>query len=161
MQNEAPSADDADATRVLIVGTAGPIGDALTRQVELLGWTAVATTGVDESIGEIVELGAADAVVVLEHQHAVATPVLAAALRGTVGYVGAVGSRRMQAARMSSLQRAGVGDDEIEALHCPSGLDLGATSPAESAVSIVAEIVATRSGRDPAPLRATTNRISA
>jgi xanthine dehydrogenase accessory factor len=87
--------------------------------------------------------------------------VLAAALRSGVGYVGAVGSRRMQAARLSSLQRAGVTDDEVGALHCPSGLDLGAASPAESAVSIVAEIVATRTGRDPRPLRTTTNRIGA
>jgi xanthine dehydrogenase accessory factor len=160
MQGDPLAADDLVATRVLIVGTAGPIDDALANQAELLGWAVVATTSVEESVGEIVEMGTSDAVVVLEHRHAVATPVLAAALRSSVGYVGAVGSRRMQAARLSSLRQAGLGDGEIEALHCPSGLDLGATSPAESAVSIVAEIVATRTGRDPRPLRTTTNQIS-
>jgi xanthine dehydrogenase accessory factor len=161
MQEEAPPSEDAVARRVLIVGSAGPIGDALARQVDLLGWIPVEVTSVEESVAGIGELGSDDAVVVLEHQHAVATPVLAAALQSTVGYVGAVGSRNMQAARVSSLRRAGVGDEEVAALHCPSGLDLGAATPAESAVSIVAEIVATRTGRDPRPLRTTTNRISA
>jgi xanthine dehydrogenase accessory factor len=146
---------------VVIVGTAEPIGDALARQVALLGWLPVTTSGLEASVAAIAALGTDDAVVVLEHQHAVATPVLAAALRSSAGYVGAIGSRRMQAARVSSLQRAEVSDGELAALHCPSGLDLGAATPAESAVSIVAEIVATRSGRDPAPLRTTTNRISA
>ena len=105
-------------------------------------------------------LGVDDAVIVLEHQHTIATPVLVAALRAKVGYVGALGSRRMQAARVRSLRDAGVSDDEIAALHCPTGLDLGARTPAESAVSIVAEIIADRAGRDAAPLRAGTNRIS-
>ena len=156
-----PIAGGTRSRRVVIVGTAAPIGAALARQVELLGWTAVTTSGVEESVAAIGELGADDAVVVLEHQHAISTPVLAAALRGNVGYVGAIGSRRMQAARVSSLQRAEVSDEELAALHCPSGLDLGAATPAESAVSIVAEVVATRAGRDPVPLRTSTNRISA
>jgi xanthine dehydrogenase accessory factor len=161
MPDEAAETLGEQPPRVVIVGTAAPIGDALARQVELLGWTPVRTSGVDDSVAAIGELGAGDAVVVLEHQHAIATPVLAAALRGDVGYVGAIGSRRMQAARVTSLQRAEVSDDELAALHCPSGLDLGAATPPESAVSIVAEIVATRTGRDPVPLRASTKRISA
>jgi xanthine/CO dehydrogenase XdhC/CoxF family maturation factor len=157
----ASSSSQPRAARVVIVGTAEPIGDALAQQVELLGWVPITTSEIDESVTAIDDLGANDAVVVLEHQHAVATPVLAAALRSDAGYVGAIGSRRMQAARVSSLRRAEIRDDELAALHCPSGLDLGAATPAESAVSIVAEIVATRSGRDPQPLRTTTNRISA
>jgi xanthine dehydrogenase accessory factor len=161
MPEESSPEGGAPTPRVVIVGTAEPIGDALARQVALLGWQPVTTSGLEESVTAIGALGSDDAVVVLEHQHAIATPVIAAALRSSVGYVGAIGSRRMQAARVSSLQRAEVSDEELAALHCPSGLDLGAATPAESAVSIVAEIVATRSGRDPAPLRATTNRISA
>ena len=104
-------------------------------------------------------LGAGDAVIVLEHQHKIANPVLVAALRSEVGYVGALGSRRMRDARVRLLRDAGATDDQLAALHCPTGLDLGARTPAESAVSIVAEIIATRSGRDPQPLRTTTNRI--
>jgi xanthine dehydrogenase accessory factor len=159
-EEEAPTGG-ARAPRVVIVGTAAPIGDALARQVELLGWTPVATSGVEASVAAISELGTGDAVVVLEHQHAISTPVLAAALRANVGYVGAIGSRRMKEARVNSLQRAEVSDGELATLHCPSGLDLGAATPPESAVSIVAEIVATRTGRDPVPLRTSTNRISA
>ena len=58
-----------------------------------------------------------------------------------------------------SLQAAGVTDEQIAELHCPTGLDLGARTPAESAVSIVAEIIATRSGRDAQPLRTGSNHI--
>ena len=57
----------------------------------------------------------------------------------------------MQSARVASLRGAGATDDEIAALHCPTGLDLGARTPAESAVSIMAEIIAVRSGRDAQP----------
>jgi xanthine dehydrogenase accessory factor len=107
------------------------------------------------------ELGADGAVIVLEHEHRIATPVLLSALRGGVGYVGALGSRKMHSARITSLRNAGVTEEELAALHCPTGLDLGARTPAESAVSIVAEIIATSSGRDAQPLRSGTNSISA
>jgi xanthine dehydrogenase accessory factor len=146
--------------QLLLVGVE-PFAEELTRQAVLLGWSARATTELDDAMAAIDQLGADDAVIVLEHQHRIATPVLAAALRAEVGYVGALGSRRMQGARVASLRTAGATDDEIAALHCPTGLDLGARTPAESAVSIVAEIIATRSGRDAQPLRAGSDRISA
>ena len=85
--------------QVVIVGT-GPIGDAVVRQATLLGWESTTTTGVEESLGAVADLGATDGVIVLEHDHSVATPVLAAALVGGAGYVGALGSRPMQAARV-------------------------------------------------------------
>ncbi len=158
MQDEPESRER--APRVVIVGV-GPIGDALTGQAELLGWSATTTTGLDESVAAVGHLESIDAVIVQDHEHRIATPVLTTALRGAAGYVGALGSRRMQGARLGSLRRAGVTEDELADLHCPTGLDLGARTPAESAVSIVAEIIAARSGRDPASLRATSNRITA
>jgi xanthine dehydrogenase accessory factor len=148
------------APHVLLVGLE-PFGAELARQATLLGWSTQTTTDLDECLAALETLGAGDAVIVLEHQHQVATPVLAAALQAEVGYVGALGSRRMQAARARSLQAAGVTDEHLATLHCPTGLDLGARTPAESAVSIVAEIIATRSGRDAQPLRAGSKPISA
>jgi xanthine dehydrogenase accessory factor len=151
------------ATRIpqmLLVGLE-PFGAELARQAALLGWSATTTADLDASIAALEPLGAGDSVIVLEHQHQIATPVLAAALQAEVGYVGALGSRRMQASRVKFLRSAGVTDNQLDALHCPTGLDLGARTPAESAVSIVAEIIAARSGRDAQPLRTGTNRISA
>jgi xanthine dehydrogenase accessory factor len=145
---------------ILLVGDE-LLGPALVEQAGVLGWAARTTTGLDESLAAVDELGVGDAVIVLEHQHKIATPVILAALRGGVGYVGALGSRKMQEARGASLRTAGATDVEIASLHCPTGLDLGARTPAESAVSIVAEIIATSSGRDAQPLRRGTDRISA
>jgi xanthine dehydrogenase accessory factor len=158
---EAPPSPDAVPTpQVLLVGTE-PFGAEIARQAALLGWSAITATDLDHSMLTLESLGVDDAVIVLEHQHKIATPVLAAALQAKVGYVGALGSRRMREARVRLLRDAGVCDDEIAALHCPTGLDLGARTPAESAVSIVAEIIAYRAGRDAGPLRAGTNTISA
>jgi xanthine dehydrogenase accessory factor len=149
-----------ESPNVLLVGVE-PFGEELARQAELLGWSTQTSTDLEVSLAALERLGSEDAVLVLEHQHQIATPVLAAALQGEVGYVGALGSRRMQAARRESLQAAGVTDEQLRELHCPSGLDLGARTPAESAVSIVAEIIATRSGRDAQPLRTGSNHIGA
>ena len=149
-----------ESPHLLLVGEE-PFSEEITRQASLLGWSTETSTDLEASLAAVERLGREDAVVVLEHKHQIATPVLVAALQGEVGYVGALGSRRMQAARGRSLQTAGVTDEQIAALHCPTGLDLGARTPAESAVSIVAEIIATRSGRDAQPLRTNSNRISA
>jgi len=74
-------------------------------------------------------------------------PAIVSALRTKVGYIGVMGSRRTQEDRKRRLREAGVTDDELERLHGPIGLDLGANSPEETAVSIVGEIIALRSGR--------------
>ena len=152
-----PDTTPAEPSKLLVVG-AEPFARELERQAALLDWPALTTTGLDESLAALGELGAGDAIIVMEHQHTIANPVLLAALQAGVGYVGALGSRRMQAARVRLLQEAGATHDQIAALHCPTGLDLGARTPAESAVSIVAEIIATRSGRSPQPLRAYASR---
>lgn len=70
------------------------------------------------------------------------------ALRSEAAYVGAMGSRRAQERRRQRLLDAGLGEAEIERMAAPIGLDLGATSPEETALSIMSEVVAVRNGRD-------------
>src|SRR5258706_522883 len=76
-----------------------------------------------------------------------APPVRGAGWRRGGGYGGALGSRRTQEARGRAWETAGVSDAELAGLHGPTGLDLGAPPPGETAVSIAAEIIAVRSGR--------------
>jgi xanthine dehydrogenase accessory factor len=141
-------------TRVLVVGD-GLLADAIVAQSELLGWTASATVDRDRAVAAISELTSADALVVLTHDRHVDGPVLQTALTGEAraGYVGALGSRRTQAARAGWLADRGVGADLAAAIHGPAGLDIGARTPAEIAVAITAEILATRSGGTGSGLR--------
>jgi xanthine dehydrogenase accessory factor len=83
---------------------------------------------------------------VLTHDPKFDVPVLEEALRLPVAYVGAMGSRRTHDDRIARLREAGVKDDELAKLSSPIGLDLGARTPEETAVSIAAEIIATRWG---------------
>jgi xanthine dehydrogenase accessory factor len=144
--------------RVVSVGVSA-LADALERQAELLGWPAQTVSTLDEALAATATLTASDVIVVIDHDHSVATPVLAAALRDGVGYVGALGSRHTQQARREHLIAAGVDEATLARLHAPTGLDLGARTPAETAISIVAEVLASRSGRSAASLAATDGRI--
>jgi xanthine dehydrogenase accessory factor len=83
---------------------------------------------------------------VLTHDPKFDVPLLEIALRLNVGYVGAMGSRRTNEDRAERLRDAGLTDDEIAKLASPIGLDLGARTPEETALSIAAEIVASRWG---------------
>jgi xanthine dehydrogenase accessory factor len=80
------------------------------------------------------------AIVTLTHDPKIDDPALAAVLRSDVFYIGALGSRRTHAARVARLTEAGFSDDEIGRIHGPIGLALGAISPAEIAVSILAQL---------------------
>jgi xanthine dehydrogenase accessory factor len=144
----------------LVIVGAATLAEALTRQAGLLGWQATTTVTVDDTLAAIEQLTPADMVVVLEHHPRIGTPALAAALRRRVGYVGALGSRRTQAARRRSLEADGLTYVELDRLHGPTGLDLGARTPSETAVSIVAEILAVRSGRTATSLRDSSGRIA-
>ena len=75
--------------------------------------------------------------------------------------IGALGSRVAQANRRERLLEAGLTVDELALLHGPAGLDIGAESPAETAVSILAEALAVLSGRGGGPLRVSSERIHA
>ncbi|HYC80184.1 MAG TPA: XdhC family protein, partial [Solirubrobacterales bacterium] len=86
-------------------------------------------------------------------------PALIGALGSEAGYVGALGSRKTTAERERRLRESGVGDEELARVHAPCGLDIGAATPEEVAVSVLAEIIAERSGRAGEPLRETSAAI--
>jgi xanthine dehydrogenase accessory factor len=100
-------------------------------------------------------LGPRDAVCVLTHDPKFDVPAIRAALATDVGYLGAMGSRRTTAERVARLRAEGVTDSDLRRVMAPIGLDLGARTPEETAVSICAEIIALRTGRRPPSLRET------
>ena len=102
-----------------------------------------------------VELGPRDAVLVFTHDPKFDEPALLAALATDAGYIGALGSRQTTAERAQRLRAAGAGDDDLARVHAPCGLDIGSRTAEETAVSVLAEIIATRARRVAQPLRAT------
>jgi xanthine dehydrogenase accessory factor len=112
-------------------------------------------------------LTARDAVCVLTHDAKFDVPALVAALDTGAGYIGAMGSRRTHAERLVRLREAlsssdsASMSDRLDRIRAPIGLDIGARTPEETAVSICAEIIADRTGRsaDVRPLRATSGPI--
>jgi xanthine dehydrogenase accessory factor len=94
------------------------------------------------------DLGPRDAAVCLAHDPKFEDPALSALLRSETGYIGAIGSRGTHAKRVVRLHDAGFSDADIARIHSPVGLNLGAQTPEEIAIAILAEIVAVRRGRD-------------
>jgi xanthine dehydrogenase accessory factor len=90
---------------------------------------------------------------VLSHDDKVDVPLIAAALALPAGYVGAMGSRRTHDRRLPRLREAGVSESQLDRLHSPIGLDLGASTPEETAISILAEVLAARTGASGTALR--------
>ena len=106
-----------------------------------------------------VDLGSRDAVLVFTHDPKFDEPALVAALRTNAGYIGALGSRQTTADREERLRRAGVGDADLARIHAPCGLDIGSRTAEETAVSVLAEIIAARAERAGTPLRQTSGPI--
>jgi len=93
------------------------------------------------------ELGPRDAVLVFTHDPKFDEPALLAALESGAGYIGAMGSRRTHADREARLRAAGVSEEELARISSPCGLDVGARTPAETAIAVLGEILALRSRR--------------
>lgn len=164
-----------DALSVLISSIARPptmlvlgavdFADALVRTAKLLGYAVTlcdarpvfATPERFPEADEVVVMWPQDylkqavitpstAICVLTHDPRFDVPALGIALRSDAGYVGAMGSRRTHTDRIERLRTAGVTESELARLSSPIGLDLGAATPEETAVSILAEIIALRRG---------------
>jgi xanthine dehydrogenase accessory factor len=124
---------------LVLVGT-GPLVDALRACAELLGWQVTTTADAGTATGLIAGLAPMDKVVVCGHDIDLTAAALQAALEGRPGYIGALGSRQVQRARADWLARRGVVD--LDRVHGPAGVDIGASTPAEIAVSVVAQAIA-------------------
>ena len=164
----------------LFVYGAVDTAEALCRGAKLLGWTVIVADArakfataeripsADQLIVEWPEEAldqiAPDhqtAVVVLTHDDKFDEPALKRALESEAFYVGALGSRRNQERRRERLLEAGVSEEALERISGPCGLDIGADSQAETALSILAEILAVRAHREGGPLRTAKQRIHA
>ncbi len=108
--------------------------------------------GWPDEVAEDIGLGPDDAVAVLTHDVKFDEPAIVEALRRGCRYVGAVGSKKTQGDRRQRLREAGVTDAELARLRGPVGLDLGGRNPAETALAIIAEVVAERYGGSGTPL---------
>lgn len=137
---------------MLVVGD-GLIAAALRDTAALLGWSCAIEPEVGAAVAGAEALHASDALVVLSHDRDVDGPVLATALAARVGYVGALGSRGTQALRREWLTAGGVSLADQDRIHGPAGLDIDAHTPAEIAISIIAEILASRAGTTGGALR--------
>ncbi len=129
-------------SRLLVVGD-GPVVEALVPMAELLGWSPVAATTMAEVEAA---MPGSTAVVVTSHDGEVDGPAIARALAEQPAYVGGMGSRRTQARRREWLLANGVTEAQLATVRGPAGLDIGADSPPEIALSILAELVATVRG---------------
>ena len=109
--------------------------------------------GWPDEVADEIGLGPDDAVAVLTHDVKFDEPAIVEALRRGCRYVGAVGSRKTQGDRRARLREAGVTDAELDRLRGPVGLDLGGRNPSETALAIMAEVVAERYGGSGTPLR--------
>jgi xanthine dehydrogenase accessory factor len=165
--------------RLLVYG-AVDTAEALCQAAKLLGWRTIVADArakfatreripsADELIvawpEEAVAQSAPDhatAVVVLTHDHKFDIPTLQAALATDAFYVGALGSRRNQERRRERLLEVGVSEEAIERIAGPCGLDIGADSQPETALSMLAEIVAVRADREGGRLKTAKKRIHA
>jgi xanthine dehydrogenase accessory factor len=164
----------------LFVYGAVDTAEAMCAAAKLLGWRAIVADArgkfatreripsadelivawPEEALAQI-EPDHATAVVVLTHDDKFDVPMLKAALATEVFYVGALGSRRNQERRRERLLEAGVDEEAIGRIHGPCGLDIGADSQPETALSILAEILAVRAGRDGGHLKGAKQRIHA
>jgi xanthine dehydrogenase accessory factor len=170
---------EAPPTRLFVYG-AVDTAEALCRAAKLLGWQTVVAdarasfatpermpsadellvTWPEEAIAAVdPDLGTA--VIVLTHDDKFDLPLIRAALASDAFYIGWIGSRRNQERRRGLLRDEGVADDELDRISGPAGLDIGADTPAETAVSMLGEILATRAGRPGGRLKDAKTRIHA
>jgi xanthine dehydrogenase accessory factor len=138
-------------SRLAVIGD-GLIADALAALGEQLDWPVEQMTDPADGAAVAQTLRRGDGIVVLSHDLGVAGPALLAALEANAaakdagpGYIGALGSRRTQASRATWLSEHGIGPEQLRLIHGPAGLDIGAQTPVEIAIAIIAEMLGARS----------------
>jgi xanthine dehydrogenase accessory factor len=170
----------APAPRLIVFG-AVPVAQALCRIARIAGWRPLVAdprasfatpqripdaerlivAWPEEAIAALGGLDPATTVVVLSHDPKIDDVALELALRSEAGIVGAMGSRRATAERRERLALRGLTEADLDRLAAPVGLDLGGSDDAETAVSIIAELIALRNGRHGGRLSATAGTIHA
>ncbi|MEM7286594.1 MAG: XdhC family protein [Actinomycetota bacterium] len=128
----------------LVVLGGGPMAAAIGGAGAFMGWNVETSAGPETAIGLVAGLSPIDGVVVMGHDTEAVGRVLQAALASGVGYLGSIGPRSLQEARVDWLAYRGVTD--LGRLRGPAGIDIGAKSPEEVAVSVVAEMIAVQNG---------------
>jgi xanthine dehydrogenase accessory factor len=143
------------------IGYEVTITDARDRFARSRRFSAAASVkiGWPQDVMTDVELGPRDAVLIFTHDPKFDEPALIAALKTNAGYIGALGSRQTTADREERLRRAGMSEADLARIHAPCGLDIGSRTAEETAVSVLAEIIAARAERAGAPLRQTSGPI--
>jgi xanthine dehydrogenase accessory factor len=112
----------------------------------------------DEALAHL-EIDDATTIVLLTHDPKIDEPTLAAALQTKAAYIGAIGSRKTHAERFERMQKWGISPEQLQRVYAPIGLDLGGRTPQETALSVIAEVVAVKNGRSGCSLRDTTGPI--
>lgn len=137
------------ATLAREVGYRVTICDARKPFISSSRFTSVAEVVVDWPDRHLAtrELGERDVVLVFTHDSKFDEPALIAALESGAGYIGALGSRRTHEERLERLRERGVSDGALARISAPCGLDIGARTPAETAISVLAEILTLRAHR--------------
>jgi xanthine dehydrogenase accessory factor len=128
----------------LVIAGAGPIADALESAARGIGWNVSVDPRPTMVAGFTATLSPMDCVVVMGHEVETSSNSLKYALESKAGYIGALGSKKMQESREDWLNYRDITD--ISRVHGPAGFDIGATTPAEIAISILAEAIAVLKG---------------
>lgn len=149
------------ATLARQLGYKVTICDARAPFIRSSRFTEVADVAVDWPQRHLAEreFGPRDAILVFTHDPKFDEPALIAALDSGAGYIGALGSRRTHGERLARLREAGIDEAQLARISAPCGLDIGARTPSETAVSVLAEIISTRAGRRGQPLSETSGPI--
>jgi len=124
----------------LVIAGAGPIAASLSEAAQALGWQVAIESRFEMVSGLMAGLSKMDCAVIMGHDVESSSRCLAAALESVAGYIGALGSQRMQENRADWLAYRDIFD--LSRVHGPAGFDIGATAPAEIAISILAEAIA-------------------
>ncbi|MFF1642001.1 XdhC family protein [Streptomyces sp. NPDC058246] len=132
----------------LVIAGGGELAELLVAQAHLLGSQATVAPAAQDAVKLLADRPAAACLIVLSHEPDVDIPALHTALTTGIAYVGALGSRRTQARRAQALAESGLDEAHIGRIHGPIGLDLGARTPAETALAVCAEVLAALDGRE-------------